>query len=165
MTVRPFSLAGRIGPLAYALAVPLVLVVEYAAVAQCYRWSGAPLVLDAGFWLLPLRRLADLPGLSKTMAAGVFIIGFLVAWTLAVLSFRRATWSQRGHWLSLFAIFPAIRLPVLAILAVLPHWPVRKHDPDRIDLADVLEGVITGIGLIVAAVSRDNQGENARQSR
>lgn len=152
MIGRPFSLAGRISPLAFVLAVPPALLVEYVAVALCYRWSEARLELDAGFWLLPLRRLADLPGLSTTMAATVFVIGFLVAWALAVLSFRRATWSRRGHWLSLLAIFPAIRLPVLAALAVLPRGTVHEHYPDRNDLADVLQGMITGIGLIVAAV-------------
>lgn len=154
MTRRALGLAGRVTPPVYALLVPLVLLAQHLAVALCYRWAGETLELDLGFWLLPLRRLADMRGLSSAMAASVFLIGFLVAWALAVLSFRRATWSNRGHWLSLFAIFPVLQLPAMAVLAVLPRGLAATDDPDveRIDIVDVLQGIIAGIGLIVAAV-------------
>jgi hypothetical protein len=154
MTCRALGLAGRVTPPTYALLAPLVLLSQYMAVALCYRWTGAKLEFDAGFWLLPLRRLADMPGLTSAVAATVFLIGFLVAWAMAVLSFRRATWSNRGHWLSLFAIFPVLQIAVIVVLAVLPRGRTAANDPlvERIDLADVLQGVIAGIGLIVAAV-------------
>lgn len=133
---------------------PLILRSQHLAVALCYHWEGARLELDAGFWLLPLRRLADMPGLTSAVAAGVFLIGFLVAWALAVMSFRRATWSSRGYWLSLFAIFPVLQIPAMAVLAVLPRAQAAGEDLEarRIDLVDVLQGIIAGIGLIVAAV-------------
>jgi len=73
---------------------------------------------------------------------------------LAVLSFRRASWSNRGHCLSLFAVFPAIQIPVVLIMAALPRREVPSQQPDaeRIDLADVLQGIIAGVAIIVAAV-------------
>jgi len=108
MTRGALGLAGQVAPPVYAVMTPLILLSQHLAVALCYHWAGARLELDAGFWLLPLRRLADMPGLTSAMAASVFLIGFLVAWALAVLSFRRATWSNRGYWLSLFAIFPVL---------------------------------------------------------
>ena len=154
MDFQPFRLSGRISPAVYASAAPLILLSQHLAVALCYRWQGAPLEADYGFWLLPLRRLASMPGLTSPMAATVFTIGFLVAWCLAVLSFRRASWSNRGHWLSLFAIFPAIQIAIVAALAIMPRRgePQGPHEADRMDLADVLQGVIAGVAIIVAAV-------------
>ncbi len=154
MNIRPFSLAGRVPPLVYALAAPLLLLSQHLAVALCYHWNRAKLEADYGFWLLPLRRLANMPGLTSPTAATVFAIGFFVAWGLGVLSFRRASWSNRGHRLSLFAIFPAIQIPVVLIMAVLPRREAPSEGPDaeRIDLADVLQGVIAGVAIIVAAV-------------
>jgi hypothetical protein len=154
MGIQPFSLVGRISPSAYALIAPLLLLLQHLAVALCYRWNGAQLDADYSFWLLPLRRLANMPGLTSTTAAVVFVLGFLIAWGLAVLSFRRASWSNRGHRLSLFAIFPAIQIAVVLIMAFLPRRDAisDEPDPDKIDLADVLQGVIAGIAIIVAAV-------------
>jgi len=154
MTRRALGLAGRVTPPVYALLVPLVLLAQHLVVALCYRWTGERLEPDLDFWLLPLRRLADMPHLTSAMAASVFLIGFLVAWALAVLSFRRATWSNRGYWFSLFAIFPVLQIPAMAVLALLPRGQAATVDPkvERIDLVDVLQGVIAGIGLIVAAV-------------
>lgn len=154
MTRAALGLAGKVSPPVYAVMTPLILLSQHLAVALCYHWEGARLELDAGFWLLPLRRLADMPGLTSMVAAGVFLIGFLVAWALAVMSFRRATWSNRGYWLSLFAIFPVLQIPAMAVLAVLPRGQAAGEDLEarRIDLVDVLQGIIAGIGLIVAAV-------------
>ncbi len=154
MTIRPFSLMGRVTPRVYALAAPTVLLSQNLAVALCYRSAGEHLEPDLGFWLLPLRRLAKMPGVTSAMAAGIFLLGFLAAWALAVLSFRRASWSNQGYWLSLFAIFPAIQLPVTIALAVMPKRTAIGDAAklQDIELADVLQGVIAGVGIIVAAV-------------
>jgi len=148
------SFEGRVSPSLYALAAPLLLLSQTLAVALCYRWNDAPLDADGWFWLLPLRVLAQLRGLTSGQAATVFAYGFIVAWGLAVLSFRRASWSGRGHWLSAFAIFPVIQIIVIAVLAVLP----RRQDEtpaqhaDGVDPADVVQGVLAGVAIIVAAV-------------
>jgi hypothetical protein len=154
MTMPLWNFTGRISPLRYALTAPLLLLLQHLAVALCYRWHGALLKLDYTFWLLPLRRLANMPGLTSATAATCFALGFLVAWGLAVMSFRRASWSIRGHWLSLFSIFPAIQTAVVVVLGVMPRrWDSDEpSDVDRIDLADVLQGVIAGVAIVVAAV-------------
>lgn len=148
------SFEGRVSPGLYALAAPLLLLAQHLAVALCYSWNGQRLDADASFWLLPLRRLAFMPGLESAEAASVFLFGFLVAWALALLSFRRATWSGRGWWLSVFAIFPVLQIGVVALLTVLPR--ARPAEPaektDDLDLADVLQGILAGVAILVAAV-------------
>lgn len=147
-------LEGHVTPALYAVAAPSLMLCQYAAVALCYRLNGQRLVPDAGFWLLPMRRFADLPGLSSREAAVVFVLGFMVAGALAVLSFRRANWSGRGHWLSAFVIFPAIQIGVVLLLAVLPRWKLDTPtgDVEGAKLADVMLGVLVGVAIIVAAV-------------
>lgn len=154
MSIRPFSFDGRVSPIVYALTAPLLILSQHLAVALCYHWNRAELAMDSGFWLLPLRRLANMPGLTSTTAAAVFILGFLVAWGMAVLSFRRASWSNSGHRLSLFAIFPAIQMAVVLVIALLPRREAANEvaEADRLDLGDVLQGVIAGVAIIVAAV-------------
>lgn len=94
---RLLSFNGRIAPLLYALAAPILLLLQNLMVALCYRWQGAAFNTDAWFWLLPLRRLAQMPGVTATQAATVFALSLVTTWALAVLSFRRANWSGRGH--------------------------------------------------------------------
>jgi hypothetical protein len=84
------SFEGCVSPLVYALAAPVLLLSQNLMVALCYRWRGVPLQADASFWLLPLRRLAKMPGVTATQAATVFALGFL--WRL----FRFAARTGRG---------------------------------------------------------------------
>ena len=92
MRILP-SFEGRVRPLTYALVAPALVSSQNAVVALHYHLRGAELVPDAGFWLLPLRRLAQMPGLTSSEAAVIFAFGLVVAWALAILSFRRASWS------------------------------------------------------------------------
>ncbi|MCJ2183332.1 SRPBCC family protein [Novosphingobium sp. 1949] len=148
------SFAGQVSPLVYVLAAPVLLLSQNLMVALCYRWRGAPLQADAGFWLLPLRRLAQMPGVTAMEAATVFAVGVVVAWALAALSFRRANWSGRGHRLSLFAIFPVIQIIVVTILCAMPRQSEGSEEQhgDAVDRAQILQGVLTGVAIIVVAV-------------
>src|SRR4051812_45662077 len=80
-------------PLAYAAAAPALVLSQHLAVLLAFRLAGHELIPDAGFWLLPLRRFASLPDLPAWLAALAFAMSLLVAWALAMLSFRRARWS------------------------------------------------------------------------
>ena len=148
------SFEGCVSPLVYALAAPVLLLSQNLMVALCYRWRGVALQGDAWFWLLPLRRLAQMPGVTATQAATVFALGFVIAWTLAALSFRRANWSGRGQRISLFAIFPVLQIIVVILLCVMPRRLSEPDEPrgDAVDLAEVLQGVLAGVAIIVAAV-------------
>lgn len=148
------SFEGLLSPLVYLLGAPILLLSQNLMVALCYRWQGIALHADAWFWLLPLRRLAQMPGVTATQAATVFALAFVIAWALAALAVRRANWSGRGHRLSLFAIFPVLQIIVVALLCAMPR---RQGEPDgqrddEVDPAEVLQGVLAGVAIIVAAV-------------
>ena len=152
--IRLPSMKGEISPLVYASAAPLLLLSQHAAVALAYRMSGSALVYDLDFWLLPMRRLAVLPDLSSRAAALAFAFSLAVTWALALLSFRRASRARRGYWLAALSIVPAVQVPAVALLAIMPAR-APDPEPDREDGADVahmLQGVLAGIAIIVFAV-------------
>lgn len=151
---RLLSFNGRIAPLPYVLTAPFLLLLQNLMVALCYRWQGAALKADAWFWLLPLRCLAQMPGVTAPQAATVFALAFVIAWALAALSFRRANWSGRAHILSLLAIFPVLQIIVIAVLCAMPRLSEgsEKQQGDQMDRAQVLQGVLAGVAIIVAAV-------------
>jgi uncharacterized membrane protein YhaH (DUF805 family) len=152
--VRIPSFKGRTGPGSYLIAVLALLALQYLAVVLVFRASHQTLVADSTFWILPMRRLALLPYLPAWCAALAFAFSLALTWALAMLSFRRARWSGRGYVLAAFAIVPAVQIVAIALLAVLPRLG-EQADTDveyGIDVAHVLQGVLAGVGIIVAAV-------------
>lgn len=157
------SFAGRTAPGTYALTAPALLVSQHLAAMLAYRQAGWRLVLDADFWVLPLRRLALMPNLSAGAAALTFSISLLVAWGLALLSFRRARWSGKGYTIAALAIVPGVQVGAILLLALLPRFANarRQIGSDTVpeigletgtDVAHVLQGVLAGVTIIVAAV-------------
>jgi hypothetical protein len=162
------SIRGEIGAGAFAACAPALLLSQHLVVFLAYRWKGAALEPDASFWLLPLRRLAFLPELPAWAAALAFAFSLLVAWALALLSFRRASRSRIGFGLAAFTVVPAFQIPAVALLLLIPPgWTagtpdaeVRIEDEDEdaaegegdFDTADVLQGLLAGVAIIVAAV-------------
>ena len=148
------SMRGEISPLAFVIAAPLLILSQHALVVFSYRLSGEPLMPDPGFWALPLRRLADLRGLSPAQAALAFGFSLAVAWALAVLAFRRANWSNRGHGLAPLAVVPALQVPALLLLALMPRTPaVPSLEPEKHRQgAHMIQGVLAGVAIIVFAV-------------
>jgi hypothetical protein len=71
-----------------------------------YPLAGEPLRADPSFWLLPLRRLIELPVMSPWTSALTFAFSLLVAWGLAILSYRRAGRSGIGLVLAALSIVP-----------------------------------------------------------
>ena len=76
-----------ISALTYAVCAPPLILSQNAVAAATRLWLGARIVPDTEFWLLPMRRLAVLPGLSPMAAAAAFTFSLAVAWGLAILSF------------------------------------------------------------------------------
>lgn len=148
------SFRGELSPFAYALLAPSLFFSQYAAVAVAFLHEGFPIPLHAGFWLLPLHSLTLLPGLGMTTAAVSFIISLLIAWGLALLSFRRASWSGGGYFLAALAIVPVVQIIAVALLLILPRLSTdRADEPDpRIDVRDMVNGVLAGAAIIVLAV-------------
>jgi hypothetical protein len=159
MILRPFR--GQGSPLPYpAVAVPLLLV-QYGVIALLYWKYAAALEPDPEFWLLPLRRIALLSGVTGPDAALVFGATLLSYAALGALSFRRAARSDAGFTLAVASILPCLQLVAVAVLACLP---LRSEDPEAepeevpeydrpgVNAAHVLQGLFAGILLIVAAL-------------
>ena len=160
------SIRGEIGASAYAACAPALLLSQHLVVFLAYRSRGAALEPDASFWLLPLRRLAFLPELPAWAAALAFAFSLVVAWGLALLSFRRASRSRIGFGLAAFTVVPAFQIPAVALLLLIPPgWTAGKREPEirveaedsaedeaHFDTADVLQGLLAGVAIVVAAV-------------
>jgi len=148
------SFKGEIAPLTYAVVAPALLSSQYLAVALAFEAAGSGLVYDAGFWLLPLRRLALLPGLSAWAAAIAFAFSLAVAWGLALLSYRRASKSGFGYMIAALAIVPGIQIAAVAVLALMPIRSARADSKPEagVDIPHVVQGVVAGIAIIVFAV-------------
>ncbi|WP_260597427.1 hypothetical protein [Sphingomonas endolithica] len=160
---RLTSFGGRTAPVTYALTAPALLASQHLAVMLAYQLGGWPLVVDTDFWVLPLRRLALMPNLSAGAAALTFAFSLLVAWGLALLSFRRARWSGKGYLIAALAIVPGVQAAAILLLALLPRFSnARKRiGSDTVpeseletgtDVAHVVQGVLAGVTIIVAAV-------------
>lgn len=148
------SLRGELAPATYAIAAPALLLSQQGAAALAHRWTGQPLTADTEFWLMPLRRVALLPDPSSAAAALVLLFSIVVAWGLAVLSFRRASRSGVGYLLAALSVVPAIQIAAVALLALLP---VRARDyvpelEEGTNVAHVLQGVLAGVAIVVIAV-------------
>lgn len=143
----------------YALGAAALILSQHLVVAGTFRAAGVPLVTDAEFWLIPLRRLAALPDLNPVVAALVFAFSLAVAWALAELSWRRGGQTGDAAAFAMFAILPGLQLPAVAAIAILPHRLRSAETPDDPgdDAPDntarhVVQGVLAGVALIVLAV-------------
>jgi uncharacterized protein YndB with AHSA1/START domain len=160
MIVRP--LRGWVSPAAYPLLAPPLLLVQHVAVALAFRAHAAPIELDSGFWLLPLRRLGSLSSLEGVEAAVVFAATLLSYGALAALSFRRAARSRMGFGLATFTVLPGFQAGAALLLAVLPFErgsppEAEEPEPDEeerpgVNVAHVLQGLFAGIAILVLAV-------------
>ena len=156
---RFLSFRGETSALTYLVAAPLLLLSQHLLVFLLYRAAGAGLRTDPSFWLLPLRRLAFLPNLSPGTAALAFAFSLAVAWGLALLSFRRAATSRFGYGFAAFAVVPALQIPAIALLALIPvSWgapaplPEDEIPESEFDAAHILQGLLAGVAIVVAAV-------------
>jgi hypothetical protein len=148
------SFAGRTGPLAYLLVAPALLLSQPLAVILISRATGWGVAPDAGFWLLPLRRLALMPMLSAGQAALAFAISLIATWALALFSFRRARWSGAGYLFAVLTLVPGVQIAAAAILGSLPRFTPKAADSPEpgVEAAHVMQGVLSGVAIIVLAV-------------
>jgi hypothetical protein len=153
MLRRLLPLSGPITALQYAVLAPTLLFSQHLVVATLFRLAGASLRADAMFWLLPLRRLIELPMINPWTSALCFGFSLFVAWGLAVLAYRRAGQSGFGYALAALAIIPGFQLAAVVGLIILPTRPVNTvSPPSGVNIAHVLQGVLAGMAIIVFAV-------------
>lgn len=149
------SMRREISALAYAAAALPLLLVPHLAVAIAAFSNGLPIVPDTSFWLLPLRRMAyagPIPGWAEAL---VMLAAVLAIWMLAILSFRRAAQARGpGYAMAALTLIPALQIAAVLVLASLP---VQADEPrpeaeSRTNLTHVVQGVLTGMTLVVLAV-------------
>lgn len=151
-----FSLRGDISRSAYAILAPALLLSQHLAVVLAFRSAGVTVRFDILFWLLPLRRLSVLPGLSPWFAASAFAASLAVAWALAVLSYRRAAGTTAGYVPAALAVVPGFQIAAIAILLVEPTRPAEAFAAPDTDaaanVAHILQGLFAGMAILVFAV-------------
>jgi hypothetical protein len=153
MLRRLLPLQGPIGIVRYAVLAPALLFSQHLIVALLFRLADQPLRADMAFWLLPLRRLIELPVMSPWTSALTFTFSLIIAWALTVLSYRRAGQSTFGFVLAALSIIPGFQLVAVLVLAILPVKAIDASPPPAgANLAHILQGVLTGMAIIVLAV-------------
>ena len=154
--IQLFALRGDISRVTYAVLAPSLLLSPHLAVVLAFRSAGTAVQLDAPFWLLPLRRLSELPGMSPWVAATAFALSLAVAWGLAVLSYRRASLAEVGYLPAALAVVPGFQIAAIAVLIVAPARQVETvAAPDTsasANIAHILQGLFAGMSMLVCAV-------------
>lgn len=153
---RLLSFTGEISPLTYVIVAPALLLSQHLAVVLVFKFSGWGLSLshDGIFWFLPLRRLAAMPGLPAWAGAIGFTFSLVVAWGLAIASFRRSAWSGGGYALVTLTLVPAIQMLAVPLLALLPRRSTHENlEPETgTNVAHITQGLLAGMAIIVLAV-------------
>ena len=153
MPGRLLRLRGSIGALGYAVLAPALVFSQHLVVAVLFGLLDTPLKADTLFWLLPLRRLLELQAMSPWASAAIFVFSLVVAWLLAILSYRRAGKSALGFALAALTIVPGVQLAAVAGLIVLPpRANAAAPPPAGVNVAHALQGVLAGMAIIVLAV-------------
>lgn len=110
--------------------------------------------VDLEFWLTPLRSALEIGSLPPIWGAAIFTYCLLVAWLLALLSFRLAQRTNRGFILAVLSVVPLIQIGAIAINAILPGRDIlqRKDQAKGQAAKNIVLGLVAGIALVVFAV-------------
>lgn len=144
-----------LSPIKYIVSASLLIGLQYIFVIASYAYKKADLVFDFWFWLFPSRVLALLPGISPIHAAISFALTLIVIGLLATLSYQRANWSRREHYLASFAMLPTIQIAIVIILALLPKSKSEDEDVEenKSGSSHIIMGVFVGAAIIIIAVA------------
>ena len=150
------SFRGTVSPLLFP-PLALALIFSQHGLVLALSWMhNIALRTDWVFWLLPMRRMAMLPEVTALQAGLACAFSLLVAWGLALLCFRRAGRSAFGHGLATLAIVPGLQMAAVPLLALLPpSAPAEAAEappPEGRNTRHIVQGVIAGVAIIVAAV-------------
>lgn len=137
------------------LAASVALIASQNLVAWFARQTYADeRPLDLEFWLTPLSSTLELWGLPAIWGAVIFAYCLLVAWLLALLSFKLAQRTNRGFVLAVLSVVPVVQLAAIATNAILPSKDALDEEglATRHASKSVALGLLSGVALIVFAV-------------
>jgi hypothetical protein len=157
----PLSFEGKIGRLPYLLASAAAFFSQHLAVFIACKVLGVTPVIDAIFWIAPLRTLVVEAKASDAALIAGFAYFLLVAWGLAALAFRRAADANIHEGLAATVTAPLVQIPVIVYLAAAPPRAVQiEKDPlfarDANASGNGMSaalGVIAGAGITLVAVA------------
>jgi len=137
----------------YVIASLALVLSQHGVAWWALGYYDEPVALDMEFWLTPLRSVLEIGRLPALPAAAIFGYFLVVAWALALLSFRTAQRTNRGHVLAALSVVPVVQLGAILLNALLPSHHLEAHDADeRGDYRHVVVGLLAGIAIIVLAV-------------
>lgn len=111
-------------------------------------------VMGAKFWLTPMNAALGSSGLPYEWALALALYALVVAWGLALLSFRLARRARRGHWLAALSVVPGVQIVAILLNAILPPH-VETDSTQVIEMRSAkrtVQGLIAGIAIIVLTV-------------
>jgi hypothetical protein len=157
----PFSFEGKIGRLPYLLGSVAAFFSQHLAVFIACKALRVTPVIDALFWIAPLRALVVEAKASDAILIAGFAYFLLVAWVLAALAFRRAADANIHEGLAATVTAPLVQIPVVLYLAAAPP---RAEQTERDPLfardanasgngMSAALGVIAGVGITLVAVA------------
>lgn len=149
---------GRIGRVPYGLWSAAIFFLPHAAVWGVFDLAGQPLMPDWRFWAMPFASLAQLPLVPVFALPLAFAAMLLVLWMLTALAFQRAADAGADGWIATLVAAPAVQIPAMALLLVLPPRPpapprVATARDAVLDWTPAVQGVLAGIGLTLFAVA------------
>jgi uncharacterized membrane protein YhaH (DUF805 family) len=155
--LRLFAFEGRTTRIPYALGSWCVFLGQHLVTALAFKLQNWPLEVDWHFLFTPLGALAMRSGGSNAALALAFAGVLAVAWLLTALAFRRAADADVSRWIAVFAIAPAVQIPAILYLSLVPSRPAvaapAVHDAGRPEWIAVAQGVFAGMALTLFAVA------------
>jgi len=154
---RIFDVRAPLGTLAYIAACAGGYLSQPLYVLAVAEATGRRLSADAVFWLLPFRRLTQMPDLPTPYLAGGLILSLAAAWVFAMLSFRRTGRSGGDAGFAALSIVPLLQFGAFLWFAMVPL--VARDDTEPQGQAPgsgwlaATQGVLAGTGLTVFAVA------------
>jgi uncharacterized membrane protein YhaH (DUF805 family) len=158
--LRLFAFHGRIRPPPYALWSLAIFFSQHLIIFVAFQALGQPLTANRWFYVMPLRSLVMLRGVSDLVLISTLAYLLIAAWALAALAFRRAADADISEWIAAWVIAPIVQIPVILLLC---FWPPGRA-ADRAPIADdggapdsawaaAAVGTLAGIALTLFAVA------------
>jgi hypothetical protein len=162
----PFSFAGRMRPIPYALWSAGVFFSQHLIAAYLFSLQASPFTLTQSWWfyVMPMPLLARqivFSGAILTQMVLLLALACMViaGWALTALAFRRAADADVNAWIAAWALAPIVQIPIMLALSLFPSRLARHHpapgpeDTGAVEWAAPAQGVLAGIGLVVLAVA------------